>query len=136
MTALEKQRFLDGISGDPDAYYNMLRRVNVARSECSRAEDRESIHAGIRDSVGFGDLGRMVFGVMEEWMVQELRAQVAAKQGDGDERRQMRWSGVLGSILRVLESRGGMTKRLNLKKQRLRSADACSVRTTHTQELT
>jgi hypothetical protein len=73
---------------------------------------------------------------MEEWMVQELRAQVAAKQGDGDERRQMRWSGVLGSILRVLESRGGMTKRLNLKKQRLRSADACSVRTTHTQELT
>jgi hypothetical protein len=68
----------------------MLGRVNVARSECSRAEDRESIHAGIRDSVGFGELGRMVFGVMEEWMVQELLAQVAAKQGDGDERGQMR----------------------------------------------
>ena len=34
MTAQEKQRFLDGISGDPEAYYNMLGRVNVERSEC------------------------------------------------------------------------------------------------------
>jgi hypothetical protein len=44
----------------------------VERSECSRAADRESIHAGIRDSVGFGALGRMVFGVMEGRMVEEL----------------------------------------------------------------
>ena len=49
MTAPEKRRFLDGIS-----------------------DDRESIHAGIRDSVGFGALGRMVFGVMEGRMVEEL----------------------------------------------------------------
>jgi hypothetical protein len=86
MTAPEKRRFLDGISDDFGAYYNMLGRVNVERSECSRAADRESIHAGIRDSVGFGALGRMVFGVMEEWMVEELRAEVAARQRDGDER--------------------------------------------------
>ena len=52
MTALEKRRFLDGIREDPGAYYNMLGRVDVARSDCSRAADRESIHAGIRDSVG------------------------------------------------------------------------------------
>jgi hypothetical protein len=77
----------------------MLGRVNVARSECSRAEDRESIHAGIRNSVGFGELGRMMFGVMEEWMVQELRAQVASKQSDGDEWGQMHWSDVLGATL-------------------------------------
>ena len=66
MTAPEKRRFLDGIRHDFGAYYNMLGRVNVERSECSRAADRDSIHAGIRDSVGFGALGRMVFGVMEE----------------------------------------------------------------------
>jgi tetratricopeptide (TPR) repeat protein len=78
----------------------MLGRVNVERSECSRAADRESIHAGIRDSVGFGALGRMVFGVMEEWMVEELRAEVAARQRDGDERGEMRWSCVMGSVLK------------------------------------
>jgi hypothetical protein len=61
MTAPEKRRFLDGISRDDRAYYNMLGRVNVERSECSRAADRESIHAGIRDSVGFGALGRASF---------------------------------------------------------------------------
>jgi tetratricopeptide (TPR) repeat protein len=99
MTAPEKQRFLDGISDDHGAYYNMLGSVNVERSECSRAADRESIHAGIRDSVGFGVLGRMVFGVMEEWMVEELWAEVAARQRDGDEKGEMRWSGTMGSVL-------------------------------------
>ena len=34
MTAPEKRRFLDGISRDFGAYYNMLGRVNVERSEC------------------------------------------------------------------------------------------------------
>ncbi len=99
MTAPEKRRFLDGISRDPGAYYNMLGRVNVDRSECSRAADRESIHAGIRDSVGFAALGRMVFGVMEEWMVEELRAEVAARQRDGDEEGEMWWSDVMGGVL-------------------------------------
>jgi tetratricopeptide (TPR) repeat protein len=100
MTAQQKRRFLDGVSGDPGAYYNMLGRVNVERSECSRAADRESIHAGIRDSVGFGALGRMVFGVMEEWMVEELRAEVAARQRNSDEKGEMRWSLVMGNVLR------------------------------------
>ena len=90
MTALEKRRFLDSILKDQRAYYNMLGRVDVARSDCSRAADRESIHAGIRDSVGFAALGRMVFGVMEEWMVEELQAEVAVRQCDGDEDGEMR----------------------------------------------
>ncbi len=58
-----------------------------------------AIHAGIRDSVGFGQLGRMVFGVMEGWMVEELRAEAAAKREAGDEEEEMRWSGVLGAVL-------------------------------------
>ena len=89
MTAAEKQRFLGGIRQDHGSYYRMLGTVNVETSECSRTEDRDSIHSGIRDSVGFGQLGRMVFGVMEEWMVKELRAQVAAKREEGDERGEM-----------------------------------------------
>ena len=99
MTAAEKQRFLDGISKDHGEYYNMLGRVNVETSDCSRTADREGIHAGIRDSVGFGQLGRMVFGVMEDWMVDELRAQAAAKQEAGDEKEEMEWSCVLGDVL-------------------------------------
>ena len=99
MTAAEKQRFLDGISQDFGSYYRMLGTVNVETSECSRTADRDSIHCGIRDSVGFGELGRMVFGVMEEWMVEELRAQAAAKREEGDERGEMEWSCVLGTVL-------------------------------------
>jgi tetratricopeptide (TPR) repeat protein len=99
MTALEKRRFLHGISEDIGAYYNMLGRVDVARSDCSRAADRESIHARIRDSVGFGQLGRMVFGVMEQWMVGELQAQAAANWEEGDERGEMKWCSVLGAVL-------------------------------------
>jgi hypothetical protein len=37
MTAPENRRFLDGISDDPGAYYNMLGRVNVERSGVSSA---------------------------------------------------------------------------------------------------
>ena len=118
MTALEKRRFLDGISEDFGAYYNMLGRVDVARSDCSRAADRESIHAGIRDSVGFGELGRMVFGVMEEWMVGELQAQAAAKREEGDER-----GGRCGGVVcwaQCCVSKAGATRRLSLKKTHLR----------------
>jgi tetratricopeptide (TPR) repeat protein len=99
MTAAEKQRFLDGISQDFDSYYRMLGTVNVESSECSRTADRDSIHSGIRDSVGFGELGRLVFGVMEEWMVEELRAQAGAKRDEGNERGEMEWSNVLGDVL-------------------------------------
>ena len=35
----------------------------MEKSDCSRAADRESIHKGIRDSVIFGELRRMVCGV-------------------------------------------------------------------------
>ncbi len=77
----------------------MLGSVNVETSECSRAADRESIHAGIRDSVGFGQLGRMVFGVMEGWMAEEVRAQVAAKRISGNAKAELRWITVLGAVL-------------------------------------
>ena len=80
MTAVENQRFLDGIRMDYGSYLSMLGTLNIETSDCSRAADRECVHAGIRDSVGFGELGRMVFSVMEGWMVEELWAQAAAKQ--------------------------------------------------------
>ena len=52
MTAQENERFLRGIRENYGEYYGMLGRVNAETSDCSRASDRESIHEGIRRSVG------------------------------------------------------------------------------------
>ena len=99
MTAQENERFLRGIREDYGEYYGMLGRVNAETSECSRASDRESIHEGIRRSVGFGKLSRMVFGVMEGWMEERLRGQAAASAAAGDESEAMVWKNVLAAML-------------------------------------
>jgi hypothetical protein len=99
MTAQENERFLKSIKADYGEYYNMLGRVNAETSDCSRASDRESIHEGIRRSVGFATLGRMVFGVMEGWIEERLRGQATASAAAGDEREAMGWKGRLAAIL-------------------------------------
>ena len=99
MTAQENQRFMTGIRRDYKQYYSMLGRVNAEASDCSRAVDRESIHEGIRRSVGFGKLSRMVFGVMEGWMEERLRGQAAASAAAGDEEGAMGWNAALANIL-------------------------------------
>jgi hypothetical protein len=99
MTGEERRRFLDGIGRDYGAYYTMLGSVNAERSTCSRPADRDSIHAGIRGSVGFAALNRMLFGVMEKWMEGEMRQQIAARLLAGDEEGAMRWTGILALVL-------------------------------------
>ena len=99
MTAQENDRFLRSIKNDHSKYYGMLGRVNAETSDCSRAEDRESIHEGIRRSVGFAKLSRMVFGVMEGWMEERLRGQAAASAAAGDESEAMDWKQVLAAML-------------------------------------
>ena len=76
MTATENNRFLNGMTEDHREYYSMLGRVNAETSECSRAADRESIHEGIRSSVGFAQLNRVVFRVLEGWMEDLIRDQL------------------------------------------------------------
>ena len=99
VTAQENERFLRGIRKDYGEYHNMLGRVNAETSDCSRASDRESIHEGIRRSVGFAKLSRMVFGVMEGWMEERLRGQAAASAAAGDESNAMDWNAVLAAML-------------------------------------
>ena len=99
MTVQENERFLRSIKTDYGEYYGMLGRVNAETSECSRASDRESIHEGIRRSVGFVKLSRMVFGVMEGWMEEQLRRQAAASEAAGEENQAMTWKSALASIL-------------------------------------
>ena len=99
MTADERARFLQGIRADPKEYYKMLGTVNAEASDCSRPADRASILDGIRGSVGFAKLSRMVFGVLEEWMEGQLRAQVASCEGAGEDEEAMRWTATLASVL-------------------------------------
>ncbi len=99
LTAQENQRFLTGIKKNTDEYYNMLSRVNAETSDCSRPADRDSIHEGIRRSVGFVKLGRMVFGVMERWMEEQLRGQAAARVAARDDAGSHDWNYTLATVL-------------------------------------
>ncbi len=99
MTREERQRFLNSISQDHRAYYAMLGTVNAESSECSRPSDRECIHSSIRNSVGFVTLSRMVFGVMESWMVGEMQAAAADRLAHGDELGSIQWSCNLANVL-------------------------------------
>ena len=99
MTAEERLRFLRGIKTNHEEYYTMLGTVNAETSECSRPADRASIHDGIRSSVGFGKLSRMVFVVLEEWMEGQLRAQVASCEEAGEDAGVMEWNQTLALVL-------------------------------------
>jgi hypothetical protein len=99
MTAHENRRFLGGIAADHREYYSMLGRVNAETSDCTRAEDRLRIHEGIQSSVGFAMLNRMVFGVMESWMEDQLRRQISRHTALGHELRAMEWSATLAIVL-------------------------------------
>ncbi len=99
MTAEERLRFLRGIKTDYKEYYKMLGTVNAETSECSRPADRASIHDGIRSSVGFGKLSRMVFGVLEEWMEGQLRAQVALCEEAGEYEEATEWNETIALVL-------------------------------------
>ncbi len=99
MTAGERQRFLQGIKAKPSEYYTMLGTVNAERSDCSRPADRVSIHDGIRGSVGFARLSRMVFMVLEEWMEGQLRQQAESCIHEGEETKAMEWKETLGRVM-------------------------------------
>jgi hypothetical protein len=99
MTAPENRRFLAGIERDCNQYYSMIGTVNAETSDCSRAEDRNNIHEAIRKSVGFAKLSRMVFGVMEQWMEEQIRGQVTVYASTGDEWLETNWKSVLGVLL-------------------------------------
>jgi hypothetical protein len=63
------------------------------------ASDRQSIHEGIRRSVGFATLCRMVFGIMERWIEERLRGQAAASAAAGDESETIFCNATVAAIL-------------------------------------
>ena len=99
MTAEERMRFLRGINADFKEYYKMLGTVNAETSDCSRPADRARIHDGIRSSVGFEKLSRMVFGVLEEWMEGQLRGKAASCEEVSEVAEAMKWNQTLALVL-------------------------------------
>ena len=85
MTEREKHRFLSDLKASEllDTY-TMWFDINAEISDCSRSEDRKSIHDGIRDGCGFVRLNRDVVGVMDEWFLGQLHliAAIALEAND------------------------------------------------------
>ena len=78
MTEREKHRFLSDLKASLlDNPYTMWFDLNAEMSDCSRSEDRKSIHDGIRDGCGFVRLNRDVVGVMDEWFLGQLHLMAA-----------------------------------------------------------
>ena len=77
----------------------MLGRIDAEKCNCSRAEDRQSIHEGIRSSVGFAKLSRMVFGVMEGWLEEQLRKHAAVSAAGGNVYDSLALRSALASVL-------------------------------------
>jgi hypothetical protein len=74
----ERARFLEEISDRHEAFYDMLGKVNTAKSECSRDTDRERIFAAVRGlHGGFAALDRGVLSTMTEWLQRQLEEEIA-----------------------------------------------------------
>ncbi len=71
--------------------YTMWFHINAEMSDCSRSEDRKSIHDGIRDGCGFVRLNKDVVGVMEEWFLGQLHLTAAIALEANDIRQYFLW---------------------------------------------
>ena len=80
MTVEENARFLEEMRASPSKYCKMLSAINS-----SKDEDRDTISEAIRREVGFTEMDSRLLRVLEEWMERELRKQIEAERGSGDE---------------------------------------------------
>jgi hypothetical protein len=67
LSPCERSRFVEQICEKAGAFYDMLSKVNTAKSECSRESDRERIFAAVnRLQGGFTELDRSVLQTITE----------------------------------------------------------------------
>ncbi len=82
MSPASIEQFVADVDADPANVTNkMLATIDTARSECSKAEDRERIHDAIRRTVGFNELNREIFEIMRGWVISKYEARYKALQG-------------------------------------------------------
>ena len=84
MPPSERSRFIAEIVAKSQAYYDMLSRVNTAKSECSRETDKQRIFAAVEAlDGGFTGLDRGVLHSVTEWLEQQLQDEVANAVAEG-----------------------------------------------------
>jgi tetratricopeptide (TPR) repeat protein len=95
----ERVQFLEQITQRPAAFYDMLGKVNTAKSECSRDSDRERIFAAVRGlDGGFSALDRGVLSTMTEWLERQLEEEVAGAVAAGQQDVECRMLNALASV--------------------------------------
>jgi tetratricopeptide (TPR) repeat protein len=79
----EQQRlFLDAMAaGGLTALHTMLATVDVERSECGQAADRDRIFDAVRRTVGFAGINAMVFAQLRGWVVATAGAALRRVEG-------------------------------------------------------
>ncbi|KAH9074469.1 hypothetical protein Ae201684P_022276 [Aphanomyces euteiches] len=92
----QKASFLQDIQDD-GAFYKMLSTIQSEKSETTIPSDRDNIFQLIRDEVGFVKLDRMVFEVLEKWMLRTVDQQI---EQAADVLSRAGWLMVKGSLLR------------------------------------
>ncbi|CAK4713436.1 unnamed protein product [Aphanomyces euteiches] len=92
----QKASFLQDIQDD-GAFYKMLSTIQSEKSETTIPSDRDNIFQLIRDEVGFVKLDRMVFEVLEKWMLPTVSQQ---SEEAFDEISRAAWLLVKGGLLR------------------------------------
>ena len=74
----ERARFVEQIAERGAAFYDMLSKVNTAKSECSRDADRDRIFEAVRGlDGGFVGLDRSVLKTLTEWLQRQLEVEIA-----------------------------------------------------------
>jgi hypothetical protein len=82
----ERVRFLEQITENHGAFYDMLSKVNTEKSECSRDTDRDRIFTAVRGlDGGFSGLDRSVLSTMTEWLERQLEEKIAGAAASGQE---------------------------------------------------
>jgi tetratricopeptide (TPR) repeat protein len=96
----ERERFLAEITIKSDVFYNMLSKVNTAKSECSRDSDKERIFAAVRGlDGGFIGLDRCVLKSLTTWLVQQLEQQLQIEAVGGLVDQELRLQNALAGML-------------------------------------
>ncbi|KAF0696110.1 hypothetical protein As57867_013065, partial [Aphanomyces stellatus] len=94
MAKAQKEAFLDDIKDD-SAFYKMLGTINSEEARTAVPSDRDNIfHALQQANLFFADLDRMLFNVLEAWMLRTIQSQVNVSIGDD----KAQWLAAMGAM--------------------------------------
>ncbi|KAF0713969.1 Aste57867_4127 [Aphanomyces stellatus] len=96
MATTQKQAFLQDIQANDEAFNDMLCTSKSESSQTAVPSDRDNIFKLMKQAnVTFADLDRMLFDVLNKWMVRTMQSQV---DGSIDLAEKAQWHFVLGSV--------------------------------------